>query len=267
MKKSKMNLSLMLIVSAIAGTTFFFSCSKNEKEITSLSPGNTNSPLSVALYTPCPSVSNPDNPYDNIGVAHNDGLEYALAHRNEWPCNPAAMQQKAFSLAADFSCINGWAPPAANCPTATANTIANAFNAYQAIGINGIINDMGSQELQTYTHRLMDKISSYNDSTQIDSLLTSIKQIESEVNASLLNASEKQTFLGSASVARYSACYWFQERQNPTSTWWGHCPNNPIPAAKYNWRKLLAIVCADVIGYIVANVPGGVGFSTCVGLA
>ncbi len=262
MKKNKINFSLMLIVSTIAGGTFFFSCSKNEKEVAPLSPGHYSSPLSAAPYTACPNVANADNPYDQVGVIHNDGLDYALMHQAEWPCDRGAMTQKAIELTTNFCCENGYGQPG-DCYAATSGLVTGTVNTYQSNSIDDIINANGSNALKNYTHSLMDEINSYTDSTQIDSLLTSIKQLEGQVTASTLNADEKRTFLESASVARYSACYWFQETQKQASVW-GHCPGNPIPAGKYNWTKLLVVVCADVAGYIVGNVPGGIGLSTVV---
>ncbi|MDQ3108496.1 MAG: hypothetical protein M3R17_01255 [Bacteroidota bacterium] len=257
MKKGKINLSLMLIVSAIAGTTFFFSCSKNSEEISSISPGQTNSPLSTAPYTDCSNVSNPENPYDQTGATHNDILDYVIAHQSEWPCDNAQMPQKISELTSNFICDNGYGS-GADCYNTTFNLASTTLNEYASNTHEEIINSHGSAAMQGYMHELINEIEGYEDSTQIDSLLASIKQIERQVTTSTLDADEKAAFLNCSSIGRYSACYWFQETQKAQSDWTRRCPyipSNP-PAGKINWTKFGIIIACDILGYVIGNLPG-----------
>ncbi|CAN5894760.1 hypothetical protein BH11BAC7_BH11BAC7_08960 [soil metagenome] len=256
MKTSKMNVSMMLIVSAIAGATFFFSCSKNE-QLTPASPARPNVAMYADPATSCPNVSNPANPYDNAGATHNAGLDNIYSHYAEWAPDPATQEQQFISYSTSFLCDIGYGN--GDCGSVEAQ-IQSSLATYRASTTEDIIHSMGSPMVQDYTRRLMDECTTYQDSTQIDSLLASIKRIESEVIASSINEREKESFLGASSVARYSACYWFQETQKTRSDW-GHAPGNPTPAAKYNWTKFWVVLGADIAGYIVGNVPGAIGIS------
>ncbi|HTF04059.1 MAG TPA: hypothetical protein VK826_08535 [Bacteroidia bacterium] len=255
MKKSKMNLNLMLVASAIAGATFIYSCTKDSASSNPAPPvyNQANTPP----YTPCPNVENLENPYDNVGVAHNDGLEYVLAHKPQWSCGDDAQWiQTAIDLTATFVCDKGYGP-SADCYNATSAMLNNVVNDYQSMTLEDVIAGMGSVQLQDYTGQLFNEVQSYRDSTQIDSLLTSIKQLEGEAITSTLNPDERRTFLELASIARYSSCYWFQEHQKSVTDW--HCPTNPIPAGKYNWTKLLVTICADIAGGALGSITGPAG--------
>jgi hypothetical protein len=256
MKTSKMNVSLMLIVSAVAGATFFFSCSK-ENPLTPNSPAGPTVAMHADPTTGCPNVSNPANPYDNAGATHNAGLDYIYSHYEEWSADPATQQQQFIDYSTSFLCDMGY--NGGDCG-AIKSQVESSLATYQASTIDDIINAMGSPLLQDYTRTLMHELNTYKDSTQIDTLLATIKRIEGNVIHSTLSPDEKETFLGASSVARYSACYWFQETQKARSDW-GHTPTNPTPSAKYNWTKFWVVLGADVAGYIVGNVPGAIGIS------
>lgn len=255
MKKSSMNVSLALVVSAFAGATIFFSCSKNERELTPSSPAHPTVAMNSAPYTPCPDVANPANPFDYVGAAHNEGLEYILAHQPEWVNDEIALKEMFIGYTGDFVCDNGYGP-AGDCFGITHNQLVNTVNTYESTPVNDIVADLGSPELQAYMNQLLEEVDTYTDSTQIDSLLASIKRIESDVNASDLDADEKQTFLQSSSVGRYSMCYWFQEYQKSHTSWTP--PNPPVPAGKINWKRIAKIAAGDIVGAACGGVGGAI---------
>jgi hypothetical protein len=221
------------------------------------SSGIPNSSLNSLPYTPCPAVENPANPYDNVGAAHNEALVYILSKKSEWSCGDEVQWiQTNVDLTATFMCDNGYGP-SSDCYNANTVMLNNVVNQYQSSTVEDIIADMGSEQLQQYTRQLFDEVRSHTDSTQIDSLLNSIRQLEGEVMASTLNPDEQQTFLGAASIARYSSCYWFQEHHKSVTDW--HCPTDPTPAGKFNWGQFLLTVFADVCGGIAGSSLGPAG--------
>ncbi len=257
MNKNRINLSLVLVTVAVAGMTFVFSCAKDSSGMDGLS-SEQNSSGSTMRYTECADVSNPANPYDDIGAAHNAGLVYILDHKAEWEplCDEPSLRNKLIELTANFTCENGYGPPA-DCFGTLLTQLTGNMNTYTASTHEDIIADMGSAALQGYMHELLDEVGNYEDSTQIDSLLAHIRQIESSAAASTMSADEKETFLKCASIGRYSACYAFQEFQK-SQTDWTPCPNPQIPAGKINWKRVAAVVGGDIIGGAMGGVGGAI---------
>jgi hypothetical protein len=257
MKNGKINLSLMLFASAIAGATFIYSCTKDTDPMNPSSPTNSPVVMNAPPYTPCTNVANADNPYDQAGFIHNDALQYMMAHKPQWSCGDHAQWiQTCVDLTATYACDNGYGP-ADNCYSIATGELNNVINLCESMTAEQIIANTGSAQLQDYIGQLHNEVRSYTDSTQIDTLLTSIKQLESGAMGSTLNPDEKRTFLEAASIARYSACYWFQEHQKSVTDW--HCPTNPIPAGKFNWGRFGLIVFADVCGGLAGSWGGPIG--------
>jgi hypothetical protein len=257
MKKSKINLSLMLFVSAIAGATFIYSCTKDTDQVNPASPQNSPAVMNAARYRPCSNVANADNPYDQAGVIHNDALEYMLAHKPQWSCGDHAEWIKTcVDLTATYACDNGYGP-AVNCYSVATSGLNNIVNICESMTPEQIIGNTGSPQLQGHIRQLYYEMRSYTDSTQIDTLLASIKQLESGVISSTLSPGEKQTFLEAASIARYSSCYWFQEHQKSVTDW--HCPTDPVPAGRFNWGRFALVAFADVCGGLAGSWGGPIG--------
>lgn len=257
MKKSKMNVSLMLIASAIAGTAFIYSCTKENEPMNPGSAGNPPVVMNTPPYTPCPNVENPANPYDHAGVVHNEILAYILSQKSQWSCGDNTQWiQTNVDLTATYMCANGYGPSPSDY-IATSAMLNNVVNEYQSKTLDQLIEGAGSEQLQDYDRQLFDEFSSYTDSNQIDSLLDSIKELESEVMASTLNPDEQKTFLETASIARYSSCYWFQEYQKSVTDW--HCPTNPAPAGKFSWKKFFEVAFPDLVGGLAFSWLGPLG--------
>jgi hypothetical protein len=257
MKKNKMNFNLMLLASAIAGTAFIYSCTKDNERMNPQSVTNPPVVMNTPPYTPCPNVENPANPYDQAGVVHNEILDYILMNKPQWSCGDNSQWvQTNVHLTATYMCDNGYGV-GGNDYNATSNMLNDIVDDFQTRSFEDIVADIGSEQLQNYNTQLLNEVESYTDSTQIDSLLNSIKRLESVVMASTLSPDEQKVFLEGASIARYSSCYWFQEYQKSVSDW--HCPSDPIPAGKFNWGRGLGVAFADICGGLAFSWLGPVG--------
>lgn len=260
MKIPKNYFGAVLLTAVVATSSIIYSCTKTPAlddtgvRVTTASGSN-------QRYTDPGNIANPDNPMDYVGRIHNEGLDYVLDHRADWHCDPNLMEQKGCELSAQFYANSSYGQGPASYPSVLAQISSNV-DMYQAIGIDGVIENVGSAGLKEYLNEMVDLIEAYNDSTQIDTLIASIKQIEQDVNASSLSPDDKAMFNGAASIARYSSSYWFGETILPASQW-VHCNNNvPIPMGKFNWTKFWTVVAFDVAGFLIGDVPGAVGLST-----
>lgn len=254
----------MLFAVAIAGMTFIFSCGKNNETLLTHHAANN----TTNRYTPCSGVENPANPYDQAGLEHNNGVQYILDHKSEWVCDDEGMKQVLVNLDADFACNMNYGTPPSNCQSEAHTLFTQQLNQNLGRSAEDLILSAGTSAGQDFMFRLKDAFDTYNDSTQVDSLLAAIKVIENDAMNSSLSPDEKQAFLQASSIARYSVCYWSQDGSLDQSEW-THCPDGGS-VARINWRKVLGCAMIDAASGWAASPLGpwavvGIGLLMSVG--
>lgn len=199
-------------------------------------------------------AANPDNPYDWIGQQHNEGLNAAIASREQVGTGilPLALASVAVATeygcgAANVRCINfspslSGAARVAAFPETTRQVVVSQLNPVQA----------------DFFLQMMSVLDNYsNDPTRA---VAEMKVVESRILSSTLASEQAMPLLMGASVGRYSVVYWNQQKADADSPWI-LVAGMDLPGA---FGSTETITGADVAGAIVW---GGMALGSGVGAA
>lgn len=186
----------------LLGSSFFVSC-KKESQSDIPEPVRKVQKAATVANVSCEDPANPDNPYDQIGYYHNEGVTYVLNITGN--SNPVASSEIA-ALSNQYGLqtfnING---------TATAADIDEVVND----GINeytSIIDQYSvSDKARAYLYQLMAIFDDPSETDEVEycPLKDRIVALESTVlQDGTLNNTERRQVLSATSVARYSLYYW-----------------------------------------------------------
>ncbi|MBX3042237.1 MAG: hypothetical protein KIT33_09110 [Candidatus Kapabacteria bacterium] len=222
-------------------------------------------------------VSFPLNPYDSIGLIHNNGLNYISNNISSLTC-----QNHRLELVSLISY--------------SLDSLGYQYNINQINQqVNLIFDNPGIVELDSVTYYysferdverhlldLIDIFRNHSDSTNISSLLILIKDWEFDIiNSNLLSTSQKEQLLVGGAVARYSMAYWYDVGYvNSVTNPWYHelnCNQFEKNSSKIDkiqlfgffnwpkWAKVVATAVSDAVG-AAAGVAAGAGTPASVGL-
>jgi len=206
-----------------------------------------------------PIYKNPLNPYDTLGQVHNDIALYIMGTQSSWS---SPIQDEIIGASMDYGNTNFGLSYYDMQTAITADT--NRFRTYMNNNGNDfglVINDMisdwpGSTVAKTYLQSLFSTVLSYEDSTDLSSLMTSIKTIENNFASDFsVSTTEKANLYCVASILRHSAYLW--DQQYP----FGSYGEPDVYLFKRfgewlqaKWTKVLQVVCADAITYIRSTI-------------
>jgi hypothetical protein len=199
-------------------------------------------------------AANSDNPYDWIGHQHNEGLNAAIASRDQVGTSilPLALASVAVATeygcgAANVRCINfspslSGAARAAAFPQTTRQMVVSQLNPVQA----------------DFFHQVMSVIDNYsNDPARA---VAEMKVVENRILTSTLSPDQAMPLLMGASVGRYSVVYWNQQKADADSPWI-LVEGMDLPGA---FGSPETIAAADAVGAIVG---AGLALGSGVGAA
>lgn len=200
------------LIPALIIALIFTSCTKEGEVTTKKNSIKVNN--GTAMYfgiTTMPfyivNPSNPDNPMDSFGIIHNEGIHYIYNHLSS--LTSQNIIEIAQNLTRDLYSDNS----------------INLFDSIKLINTNGIFMNwqVGYKPNESNIEKLhkkglisdlcknylleLESIALINK--DLEELIKKCKNIENEILASNVSSQEKNILLGSASVLRYSAAYWF----------------------------------------------------------
>ena len=197
--------------------------------------------------------SNDDNPYDYIGVIHNEVIT-EFFKQNDTPnmsiediltkIRPIILKNELYKskFGSEYSSIS---------PEQVKNYMPDVSNNF-----NTVVNDTKfSEEAKSMLNELLNSLSGAND---FDKVYESVVSFENRVIESKLSNSEKEIVLCSSSVARYSSYLWLVENPKPTYS-------NSL-SSRTRWWSIVADVAGGILGSGggIAGAAAGAAGASCV---
>jgi hypothetical protein len=145
-------------------------------------------------------AANSFNPYDSIGLRHNEGLEYSKTQ---------------FGVSNLDKTLNFGRILYPTLPSQETSEIATAGANSADTDSTNYVPEYMSNAGKTFSSQLILIIDQISDSSLIDNASLSIKTLEAQVLNSDLPEKEKQSLLCASSVARHSLYYWIENGGNP----------------------------------------------------
>ena len=217
-------------------------------------------PLSI------PYVSNPSNPFDWVGIWHNEVLDFFINHPGDHPCT--------ISHAGIEDTMKLWWQDSMLCPNYLA--LGDSIDA-DSSNIYTFINTYASKGAYSASEKgWLDQIAHITDSAiaqQYDSaqFINAIENVEATVLANDPDSTRAYP-LGMASVARNSYVYWLAQSENPSTPW----PTCIISTASKGkgatpsgfWDDFLGVAGSDYSGFLegaTVAVASGAGEAALLG--
>ncbi|MEI6596568.1 MAG: hypothetical protein WCO28_13460 [Bacteroidota bacterium] len=214
------------------------------------------------------NIPNPSNPFDSAGADHNAGLDYVAANFGS-PTKPlgTSLQTLVANFGVSYFSLNfDDTYNSLGTIAAAQQTYLTNNNDYIPNVIANIISDWsGSSAAKSYLTDITNAILEYTDSSQIDTLVSSIKTIETAILADgHLTNEESELLLCSSSIARYSSYYWFNVYNNRPTNWPTDPGTNAGPFWDWLnsfWGHVTKAACVDVGTWttVALTVPGAGG--------
>lgn len=256
MKTTKLRFAKKLTFFAAIIMISLSACQKKDHNLTT--GQSTNSTIQKTLTD---DAENPANPFDYMGLAHNEGLH---ATRATWT-NKSSTFTDMYTDVVTFV-TNNYDPNVvpskeADCYSIWSAAMADASKYEATLVANSSLSRTG----QAYANQILTLCLNPNSTYTYDDLKNSIVAVESTIaNDRTLSSSDKDELYKLASIGRYSVLYWVNESAgaNGGSTLLRTCsaPTATVAAqaAKFNW---LAAAVAD-LGAVVQEIGSGHGFWT-----
>lgn len=205
--------------------------------------------ITLANISPTPFVSpeNINNPYDQIGKDHNDGLDYII--QNYPTITSTYFQANWKDIVSGFLASKNYSVDSFLNVINNSNAISQVGNLtfYQsttpeqeATGFlnNGLLNQTKYDNITSIYNLIHEADSLYDNSANINYVYANFKaeMLNLENSFSNLNDTDKNILYMVASTARYSAYYWFNQTSLSSSPW--HVPNNNALFLKKPYESL-----------------------------
>lgn len=197
------------------------------------------------------------NPFEEIGVTHNEGLDYIVANLSS---STAPKVDEIIRLAAQFACRQ----IRPNNVFSKSELISMmSVVSYSIIHLNEIKSVYQDATLNQQQIVFLERMLSVNPYIKIDEQNQRFRLIESEIFAYPMPYKEKELLLIASAVGKHSGEYWNTQFNDPASPWqvWFPDPNDPgTPLGKKKWATEDAKgAVAGAIGGAVGGLPGGPG--------
>ncbi|WP_162903031.1 hypothetical protein [Taibaiella koreensis] len=181
-----------LIILALTSLILNVSCKKINETQNPSKTTQTNRTMALELED---DAANPNNPYDEIGRIHNNGLLYVQKTNGINNHNVGDI----YAAAVEYATANGLSIPTEDDFNKNVTKISAGVDQY-------ISNLSISGTAKNHISVILNTLSDDDDSYAIRK--SKVTEVETAVSASALTATEKEMVLKVASTARYSAVYW-----------------------------------------------------------
>ncbi len=180
--------------------------------------------INININTKYFSPSNPNNPYDNVGIMHNNGLDFVAKNMNlNLNSNKSAesLNLKVFSVVVKF--MQQSRPSYQPCNDVIDFALKFRKNGNHLKNINRLVENLftkrsiSNEGMEKFTE-FFDAINNNYDAIQLNNIC--IKYENKIVNNINLSKSEKEVILSSISVFKYSNFYWYHQFSNRSSAWY-----------------------------------------------
>jgi hypothetical protein len=192
------------------------------------------------------------NPYESLGLLHNDGLDYII---NNLGASPTV--EEVLDLAATYMCItcDGIASPSIWQKTKYTPAGANALNAYLCNDIDKKPSDINAVLSFIYS-KISSTILNANSRTDVRG---DLEILEAELIKSSYSYEILQPALIAIALGKHSADYWNYQIDNIGSSPWGNYLTTNYPDLDVGGRSIIdADVVTLMITYaVVIQLPGG----------
>lgn len=177
-------------------------CQKNGKLTTAGTAG------AVAQKSVTDDAENPANPYDYIGLAHNECLQ---GTRNVWTAKNSTFHD-VYVAALNFVRTN-YDPHVVVASEQEAQADYNAIHADQAnLGANYIAAGSLPAHAQSYSNQIMQLVAKPSAQATYLDIKNNLVSLENQIaNDPALSQTDQESLFITASVARYSTLYWLNE--------------------------------------------------------
>lgn len=183
------------------------------------------------------------NPYYEIGILHNEGLDFVI--QNLAPTEPVLIEKIIKLSSKNLQIINN--TPAKLSLAIYFDFIASSINKLNQIPFEIILKEYKvSVESTCFINDILNVSTDFDYSTTLKVL----QNIETNILTSDLAQKEKQLPLLGVAVAKSSVLYWIEQIQNPESPWINFVGDTA--AFAWPWK-------ADVRGAIVGLIEGVIG--------
>lgn len=260
-----------IAMSAVFVLSFVFvACNRNTKEVQPNSPSSKqnvrndkNNSLSSwrTLVNP-----NPNNPYNYVGILHNEGLDNAISRKNEWltrganrgVINYAQLKQIVSEFSANKAIEYGTDPQNYGTLVSYANELIEDVNNTHNLPYTTF--DEFHTPVQQYANlNINENVKNYmlffeNITGTFSEISLAITTQENAIIAdNKLSVDDKNLCLASCAVFRYSLSYWQAVVENPDNSW-----NEIIPT-----NSVQSIAGADLGGAITGGIRGAIKGAAC----
>lgn len=199
------------------------------------------------------------NPYEFIGIAHNEGLDYVV---NNLPSDPTPTIDVIIRLVSDYACRQLRPDESYSKTEFYAMT---SIVSYSIIHLNEIKSAYHEANLNERQIIFLERMLCVNPYVRLESQREFYRQVEGEIFAYPMSYKEKELLLIASSVGKHSSEYWENNYNNAKSPWqrWFPAANQTgTPLAKKSWpREDAKGAVAGAIGGAIAGSPllGGPG--------
>ncbi|MEM7249102.1 MAG: hypothetical protein AAF533_27525 [Acidobacteriota bacterium] len=221
-------------------------------------------------------AGNPANPFDHVGQAHNDGLDYIILHKDDLGASPLGWGVNAVQLTLDQRCGDGGErkPTCGRCLGVDTGTFTADLMDALSQEPQALLRSSGVSRVEAaYINRILTTLSELGTVDEDTSsreifvramdTIEAIRAIEAQAIRRLGVRSGYRVLVG-ASVARYSTAYWAEEMLAPTSPWASR-PGEDDRPMYIPWADVGVADCMGAIHFSVlgpeGTILGGVGMS------
>jgi hypothetical protein len=190
------------------------------------------------------------NPFNQVGVLHNQGLDYLIDNLSNQPST-----DELANLAAKFICINGL-----NIPSPTGFDTGQYYAAASYSMNSYLCNDI-ARKPESFTNiqlNYYNKISKTILDSDRYSIRTNLEAIEFDILSSEISWKEQMPMLISIAIGKYSADYWNYQLDNiGSSKWINYISQYPDPSTEIpKWvdTDVEAFITTVIVELIL---PGG----------
>lgn len=203
-------------------------------------------------YKPRPTIFNPQNPFEQIGKLHNDGLS-EIGNSVQWVrtnLTPEQIYEKSGKFLESKQVVNDFATiyrqNVGSVRQAITERSTDQVQLLQRVGMSSL----GAR----YVKQALDLLRN-SDVKSVEGLADQFKSIETEVmNNASLSKDDRDVLLASLAVGRYSIDYWSTMISSQPQNF--GLPANPSPTELY--AKAKSVAEEDVKGGLRGGYVGGI---------
>lgn len=195
------------------------------------------------------------NPFERIGMLHNEGLDYVIKNLSSEPDINEVIR-----IVSEYGC-------SLLRPDRTFSEsevlVVSSIVGYSIVHLNDIQSVYKNSNLKEIQIVFLEKLLCINPYVKLENQYEEYRKIEYEIFAYPMPYKDKELLLIASAVGKHSAQYWTSIMNNPKSRWHKFLtsPNHPgYPLAKKTWTKEDAKgAVSGAINGGAAGIGGGIG--------